>query len=200
MVSEADPLAALPDETPRAHDAFLRYWRAGEERTLAAVAEAIGHKHTRQVQEWSGRFSWRARIMAQQAVEARQESRARSAMRARRRKELEDSDWELGTKLRERAEQLIREMPNFLRRDERETEIDGQRVRIVTIALNATPDSVGRLAASASALQHQAVDAQRVVEEQLEEALDRLREVLSPDDYAKALAALAGADPLPDSR
>lgn len=192
-----EPLAPIDGETLPAHTALLAYWRLGDERSLVRTAEVLERPpgYARQLAEWSSTHAWQRRIMAQATLEARRESDQRVRLRAKRRAELEDQDWQDGAELRAKLREVLAELPKFIKRSERVIdEGAGRQTRIVQVALNATPGDLARAIAAASALQHQATDAHLIVEEQLEQALERLREVLDEESYAKALAAIAGVD------
>ena len=196
-IDPENPLAALAGETPAAHAAFVAYWQLGDERTLEGVRQRFGYTTARQCETWSARYRWRDRVLAQQGLDARAEAQRLARLRQKRRRELEERDWDDGAALRERVRELLAELPKFLRRSEREIDNgDGSRTRIVTLALNATPRDIAGALTAASQLQRAAVDMQNVIADELEQALDRLRDVLEPEQYARALAALAGADDL----
>lgn len=195
-----NPLSPLDGERPGAHAALIAYYELGGDRSLVKLCTSLGRPagYVRTLQEWSAHFRWQERVALQQGIDARTEAKKRAEIRARRRQQLEDHDWEHGETLRKRLLEIVAEMPKFVRRSEKVIEERNgdvlERTRIVTTALNATPGDMARALLAASQLQHQATDAHLIVEEQLEAALDRLRDVLDEETYAQALAAIAGVD------
>jgi hypothetical protein len=52
------------DETEKAYEAFEIYRDLGEERALAKVSAALGHKSSTGIERWSAKYQWRKRVVA----------------------------------------------------------------------------------------------------------------------------------------
>jgi len=108
-VAGADPpdFPRRPGETPRAFAAFLAYFQLGQERSLPAVAEALG-EHAATVKNWSSKYRWSDRLHAfySRLLESQAESEVarqhqQAADWARRIREFREQEWVAGQKLLE---------------------------------------------------------------------------------------------------
>lgn len=62
----ANPWDRRPDETARAHDAFLRYCQLGSSRSLESTRQSLGRVsgYVRVLEEWSSKYDWVGRARA----------------------------------------------------------------------------------------------------------------------------------------
>lgn len=144
---------------------------------------------------WSSAGAWVARCQDADARDEAQLDRERAAVRRQRRIALEQADWDTGEALRSWSASLLAEAPKFLRRSEQVVTTNGERVKVITLALAAGPGELARALKEASALQRlsvgEATEIHRMVETELERALDRLATTLDEATYAHVIAALA---------
>jgi hypothetical protein len=86
---DALPLARLPNESARAHEALLCYAELGPGRSLAKAAQVLGKRgaYVGQLERWSSQHHWQQRVKAYDAHLARQRQRAAAEAHIR---EIED--------------------------------------------------------------------------------------------------------------
>ena len=199
-------LAKRDGDTPRSYAALLDYAAMGAGRSLAKLAAAYRNHTgvgtappTRQestLGAWSASHAWAERVAAYDAVCAAEGEAERAARRRQRRAALEEADHADGAALRAFVMDALREAPKFLRRSEQIVEANGERVKVITLALAAGPGELARALKEASALQRlslgEATEIHRMVETELEAALDRLAHTLDEETFARVLGALAG--------
>jgi hypothetical protein len=75
---DALPLARLPNESARAHEALLCYAELGPGRSLAKAAQVLGKRgaYVGQLERWSSQHHWQQRVKAYDVHLARQRQRA----------------------------------------------------------------------------------------------------------------------------
>jgi hypothetical protein len=75
----------MPKETPKAAAAFLVYQELGPGRTMAKAAAELGRKpgYRRQLEQWSRRFHWQARVAEYDHAELRRALGTRLVLRER---------------------------------------------------------------------------------------------------------------------
>jgi hypothetical protein len=153
-------------------------------------------KSTTLINRWSSQHTWSPRVAAYDAALERAARADREALWAQRRRDLAEADWAQGAELRQWVGDALREAPKFLRRTETETTASGERIRVITLAMAAGPYDLSRSLKLASELQRLATgeptDITRVVEAELEAALDRLKASFDEATYARIVAVIAG--------
>ena len=189
-----DPWDQLPLEPDKWFERFLEYarplgydyllrrafgaWRAQLLETNAAITDLELETERAGWEFHAERWLWAKRA----EMWAKAESRATVRRWTERRKQLAESDWGAGAELRALAGDLLELVPKFL--VEGLKEIDGQQVFAVRLAV--TPDQLGRLVQTASALQQDAAASA--------EAMAKLEAVMgpSPSGATTVAEALAG--------
>lgn len=151
-------------DTARSYAALVAYFSMGDGRSLPKLAdryrsstESVPTKHVQTLKRWSMDGDWQARVAAADDADRADEEQTRAAIRAQRRAELEDRDWIEGSALRDRALELLAEMPRFLRHTESEVRQNGELVKVITLALKAGPGELARALKLASELQRLSV-------------------------------------------
>lgn len=195
MSAPDDPLARN-GERNAAWLALQDYAAMGPGRSLEKLVQSWADsgptKHLSVVKGWSARYHWQARVAAYDEQQARQDRAAREAIRAKRRAELEEADWSAGRQLRNRCEEILKALPNFLKRTE--TQIDG--MTIITLALSVGPGEVARALEAASKIQRlsvgEATEIVQVREQMATALLSELQAKLSAEVYAAIVGALSG--------
>lgn len=145
---------------------------------------------------WSTQGDWQARVAAYDAQIQTEADAERQALRRARRAELEDRDYQEGGLLRARVSEMLAEMPKFLRRTESKVDQGGETVKIITLAMQAGPGELARALKVASEVQRLSVgeptEIHKTIERELEALLDTLEQQLTPEEFAKVVAILAG--------
>lgn len=125
------PWDPLPNESARAYQAFVDYYKMGGGRSLSKLHKAYldqsesleSGRHGGEfpttsygsLADWSRRHKWQARVNQWQAHDARQQSEIWN----RRQTDLRDQDFSEGERLRGLAWEILEDMPRFVRRSER---------------------------------------------------------------------------------
>ena len=98
-------LAPSPGETPRAHSAFVVFFRLGHSRSLPAVADKLGEP-LQTIKNWSSRFDWGNRILAHDSGSLQQHARDRAELQrqsdqqwAARLDQIREQEWDVSQKL-----------------------------------------------------------------------------------------------------
>jgi hypothetical protein len=154
-------------ESRKAYAAFLDYCRMGPGRSYAKLveryqkvpepspgSEEVEQPPTRRlptIKDWAVRFEWQKRL---EAWDDWQQARKQEKWEQRR-DELREADWGQGQKLRERVEEILEELPKFIRKSAGEK--DG--VKVVTVKLNATLTQIAQALTHTSNLQRMAAGA-----------------------------------------
>lgn len=165
-----DPLERMPTETRRANQALHDYALMGPGRSLRKLiavyherikgekGASIPTKQLNRLFEWSATHEWQSRIDEFDRQVAEAELGKWLEEREERRRKLYEQDWTDGETLRQKVAAFIEELPRFIRTTEREIEREGERVRVVTIKLNATIDQIARALKTGSDLQRMAIN------------------------------------------
>ncbi|MGD9099372.1 MAG: hypothetical protein PVF45_02750 [Anaerolineae bacterium] len=158
------PLARAPGETRKANDALRDYWLMGSGRSLRKLHQtytkhAPGEpptRHLRTLKGWSAKYQWQARIDRAKELD----DAANQAQWAQRRREVRESDWKDGDKLRDKAGELLDELSRFKRTTESEgtDPKTGEKVRIITVGLSANLNQIAGALKAASGLQRRAAE------------------------------------------
>lgn len=190
-------------DTPRSYAALCDYAAMGAGRSLEKLAEryrsvtgTVPTQRRTTLADWSRSGDWQARVAAYDAdVQAELEAE-RAEIRKARRIALEEADWHEGEKLRAWVQELLAEAPKFLRRTETEITQNGEIVKIITLALTAGPGELARALKLASDVQRLSVgeptEIHKMVESEIGAFLDRLRDSLPPEEYARIIDIAAG--------
>lgn len=191
------------EDTAKSHAALCDYAAMGAGRSLPKLAERyrigtdpVPSKQVQTLKRWSSEGDWQARVAAYDAALQAEAEADRAALRAQRRRQLEDQDWEQGQALRDQVSAFLEELPLF--RDEHisESEIEGTVVRVVHRSLDITLNDIARAMKLASDIQRLSVgeptEIHKTIERELEALLDTLEQQLTPEEFAKVVAILAG--------
>ena len=133
-------------DTSRAYAALVDFAAMGPGRSLEKLVQMWATtglakpptKWLSTLKRWSSEGAWVARLIDYDTAVARSDEAARASVRAARRAALEDRDWTQSNALRDRLDELLLELPKFLRRTESEVKQGGETVRVITLALNTT--------------------------------------------------------------
>lgn len=106
-----NPLARVPGETRKANVALGDYWRMGPGRSLEKLRQSYAEAsptgrptpHLSTLKNWSADNAWQARI--DRATELQQEQDEETW--SRRRQKIREREWDLSTKLAEKAEAML---------------------------------------------------------------------------------------------
>lgn len=199
----ANPLDRRESDTARSWLALQDYAAMGAGRSLEKLveryrngADSVPARRLTTLKDWSRSGDWQARVAAYDEAQAATLRAEREAVRRQRRIALEEADWKDGDELRRRALELLAEVPKFLRRSETEVQQDGELIRVITLALATGPAELARTLKVASALQRlstgEPTEIHKAIESELEAFLDKLRDNLTPDEYARVVALAAG--------
>lgn len=175
----------------------------GPGRSLSLLAKAYRDRTdlvpTRQESRlgfWSTKHDWQIRVQAADDAQRAAEDAARADIRAQRRIELENMDWEQGNALRDAAQSILSEVPKFIRSTVQRIERDGAVTEVVTVALKAGPGELAKAMEIASKIQRlsvgEATEIHKLVETELGAMLDLLQSQLTPEEYARVVAVIAG--------
>jgi hypothetical protein len=197
-------------DTPRSYASLTAYCELGPTRSLEKLVqiwtrsglEKPPTKWLSTLKRWSTDGSWVERSNEWDRAVAAAEDAARAEIRAARRIELENVDWDQGKALREVVGAILLEMPKFKRDSVQRIERVDPLTKVVTItevitlAIKAGPGELARAMELASKLQRlsvgEATEIHKLVESELGAMLDRLRDNLPPEDYARIVAVIAG--------
>lgn len=146
-------------DTARSYAALCDYAAMGAGRSLDKLRQAYGRNtaYVRVLEGWSAKHDWQARCTAYDAAQRAEDDAARALLRAERRAALEDADWTTGEAIRAQALSVLEEVPKFVRKTERETMVNGETIRIITLALVASPGVLAQALKVASELQRLSV-------------------------------------------
>jgi hypothetical protein len=179
-----EPLARAKGETSKANTALQDYIDLGPGRSLRILAAGYrgeieegepGHavfvpylgqaedgsgivpptKYKATIDRWSSKYDWQARLARYQEIE----NERREEIRARRRKQLEDQDWEHGQELRDKVLELVEVLPLFVTENVEINELDdGSVEKIIYQKLNARIADLARALKTSSELQRLSAD------------------------------------------
>lgn len=152
-------------DTPRSYAALVDLYAMGAGRSMEKLVDRYRNgadavpptRRLTTLKDWSRSGAWVERITTADDADQAEAERDRAAIRAQRRAELEDRDWAEGSALRDRALELLAEMPRFLRHTESEVRQNGELVKVITLALKAGPGELARALKVASELQRLSV-------------------------------------------
>ena len=167
MAEEVRPIwECLPDEPPELFDIFVRYAkRCGVQYNEAVVIRAVLADDVENQLSAGGlrraaiAWGWRDRTLAFADAERTLEDEKWSE----RRRILRESDWEIGSQLREAAKAFIHLYEHF--RTE-ETHVDRDGKKVIVLAVNVTATQLTQLARASSELQRLAVGEPTSISEQ----------------------------------
>lgn len=189
----------LPGDTAKSYAALCEYAAIGPARSLERYRQSTGRSpgFLRQLERWSSAGRWALRCQAYDQQAQAELEQQRSALRAARRAELEDRDWQQGQQLRDAVLSLLAEVPRFLRRTVNKVEQGGKEIEVITVALATGPGELARALKLASDLQRLSVgeptEIHKLVESELRATLDLLETSLSPEEFARVVAIIAGS-------
>lgn len=116
------PLARLRNEPLKHHAALLDYYKLGEGRSLAKLQECYREapnlpptKRLKSLKTWSVRYMWQARIAAQKLLDDAEDAR----IWAERRRNVREADYQQAERLRDLANRMLDESPDFIKRKEK---------------------------------------------------------------------------------
>lgn len=165
----------LPDESSKAHNAFLRYIRLPVESRSIDEAWRTSPKDRpnnaqiapRHWQDWASKYNWVARVTAHDAYLSQREQAAEDEKWIKRRLQMRERDWQQGDDLRNHAELLrsvvAEAIPNarsfvHSRRTVREDGTIIQTLIFDIVGLGNTSDAVARIVERASKVQRLATN------------------------------------------
>ena len=192
------------NDTPRSYAALVSLAAMGPGRSLEKYRLTTGKSpaYLRQLERWSSDHDWQNRIIEYDRAIAAAEEAQRAQIRAKRRIDLENADWETGKAIRDLAQSILLELPKFKRdsvqRIERTDPLTKQITitEVITLALKAGPGELAKALELASKLQRlsvgEATDIHKLVESELGAMLDLLQSQLTPEEYARVVAVIAG--------
>jgi hypothetical protein len=109
----AFPTSRMKGETAVAFQAFKAYLDLGDTRTIVRLSQSL-NKSTALLGVWSSRWCWQKRLITHEheVAEAQRRVEAQAALdhareRIARRSQVEDTLWDLGAKLKEKAEAML---------------------------------------------------------------------------------------------
>jgi hypothetical protein len=191
-------------DTPRSLAALIAYCEMGPTRSLEKLVqmwattglESPPTKWLSTLKRWSTDGAWVDRASAYDSAVQADESAARAALRQQRRAELEDRDWSQASNLRSHLDALLARLPQFLQRSESETTVNGERVRVITLALNTSAGELARAMKLASEIQRLSVGAatEHIQHEHawIDSAAEALDRKLLPDMATDETAGIPG--------
>lgn len=198
---EADPLARAKGETAVSNAALRDYALMGPGRSLAKLRQKYGDRTAeiesptlslRVLERWSSRYDWQARIVRFEELQAETELEKWEE----RRRQLAENDWQHGGELRQKVLDFLRELPRFVTTSEAEMIRDGQRIRVITVALNTTLSQIAQALKVADDLQRLAADEPTAHFQFSGAALDAIIErELARLAYGRQAGAGSSADP-----
>jgi len=187
----------LRTDTPKSYAALCDYAAQGPGRSLEKLRQQIGGRSVRWLEQWSSAHHWGVRCSAYDQQAQAELEEQRGVVRAARRAELEDRDWQQGMALRDAVASLLAEVPRFLRRSVSRVDQGGKEIEVITVALATGPGELARALKLASELQRLSVgeptEIHRLVETELRATLDLLENNLSPEEFARVVAIIAGS-------
>lgn len=153
-----------PQESAKAHSAFLDYCRMGPGRSLGKLSAIYRQKDgdptagipptrlLRTLERWSSKYGWQKRVEAWDAELQRQEQ----ARWEERQRQVRDADWQMGEELRALAGKILEQTPQFIKTTRRlvkgkKGESDRE---VITLGIDVT--GLVRAAEAGSKLQRQA--------------------------------------------
>lgn len=155
-------------DTSRSYAALCAYCELGPTRSLEKLVqywtrnglENPPTKWLSTLKRWSTDGDWQRRSQLYDSQIIAAEDADRAALRRTRRAALEEADFADGLALRKFVIEALKEAPKFLRRSVVETQQDGEKLRIITLALAAGPGELARALKLSSDLQRLAVGAE----------------------------------------
>jgi hypothetical protein len=156
-----DPLARITRETRRANAALHDYALMGAGRSLDKLLSKYRNqfesnsetrpptKRLGSLAAWSTTFHWQARVDRFDQIEHDKEL----AKWEERRAALREADWQAGEDLRKQVAAFLAELPKFITRNEDIVEIDGEKVKVITLGLNTRLGELAMVVQAASGLQ-----------------------------------------------
>ncbi len=154
-------------ETDRSYAAFLDYCRMGPGRSLrqlyAVYRRQVGTTSSsekppstrlRTLQTWSAQFHWQDRLAAYQTERARHDQ----ALWEERQRAVRQQDWAVGSALRELAEKVLEQSPQFIKTTRRVIRAGKGEPEREVITLGIDLDGLVKLVKLASELQRQAAE------------------------------------------
>lgn len=189
------PWERQPGESARAYEAARLYFEMGPGRSLVAVGQKVG-KSRGLIERWSARWSWRERAagydhhMAMTEMEARRRAIAEDAERwAHRQSELREQEWETSRALIRRAQEMLAFPLVTLIEDEGSTIIQPARWSLRDVATFC--ELASKLARTAAEMDRPGYQLNRMLQRELDNAINRLEERLPHEVFLQVLEILA---------
>ena len=184
---DVQPWLRQPNESAQAYAAFCVYRDLGADRSFVAASQRCG-KSVSILSRWSSRWNWVSRVQAYDAYlaiiteEERQKALKEEAGKwAKRQLEEREREWDHALLLYQKASV-------FLQQPVLKRSLSPKSLSDIAAGL----EKAAKLARLAAEME---TDRQRIdvaVEKEIEASLDLLHDNLSPDEYAKVIAILAG--------
>lgn len=204
------PLEKIDTESTKANAALRDYYSLGAGRSLSKLHEAYTQRSLKNpltdlppttklwtINDWSRKHGWVARVEAQKIVQQREDERYWSE----RRREIREADDRDAQRLRDLAQKILDEGPNFIRQKRRMIRGEnGQPDKeVITLALNATQATRAlELASKLQRLSAEMADPAKKVEIEVKKEVDGILQTLEeklPDDlYNQVISAIAGEE------